>query len=445
MDTAPKLMGYPLIGVVPYMIKHGADYLKSAFHEHGDVVELKLVGPLRMFLIAHPDGVEQVLVKHHRKYLVKRPSMHLEAMMGNGLTLSNGDLWLRQRRMMQPAFHRQKIEAMHQASVIQIQAMLQRWNASSASIDLATEMERLSLSILLSTLFGAEISEADTKRIVDAVQFVLAIAGRGMFLEVPPMIPTPENLKAKAALRDLNRVIQELIDQRRRNPSSERNDLLSLLLDVRDESDNVMSEQQLRDEITAVLVAGYETTAVAMTWMFYLISQHPEVESKLLDELSTKLGRRVPSLDELAALDYMNIVISEALRVYPPFWAYTRQVVEDDEINGFRIPKGAMAVVSPYVTQKHPLFWENPEQFDPERFTKENAAGRHRFAYFPFGAGPRICIGERQAMLTLQLTLPMLMQFCSLRLVPEHTVAIHTAMTIRPKYGMMMSVEPRLQ
>jgi cytochrome P450 len=264
-----------------------------------------------------------------------------------------------------------------------------------------------------------------------------------MFLEIPPKIPTPENLRARAALRDLSETIQQLIDARRRNPSGERNDLLSLLLEARDESDAGMSEQQMRDEITAVLVAGYETTAVAMTWMFYLIAQHLPVAARLFDELATTLQGRDPSPTDLATLTYANMVIAESLRVYPPFWAYTRQVIEADVIGRYRIPAGAMAVVSPYVTHKHPRFWEDPERFDPERFSQERSLGRHRFAYFPFGSGPRICIGERQAMLTLQLTLAIVTQRLQLRFVPDRPVEIHTAMTIRPKHHMSTAVYER--
>ncbi len=271
----PGPRGYPLLGLVPSLIHGGADYLRKVSLDYGNIAQLKLLGPLRLVLVSHPDGIAHVLQSNAANYIVKRPSMHLEAMMGNGLTLSNGDLWRKQHRIMQPAFQRHKTEAQAEPTAVEVAAMLETWKSTeSEPIDLAVEMERLSLNILLRTLFGSAISPSEASRIVHAVEFVLRVAGRGMFLEVPPAIPTPENLRVKAALRDLARVIDGLIEQRRASGNGAREDLLSVLLAARDSESNAgMSERQLRDEVTSVLVAGYETTAVAMTWMFYAISQ----------------------------------------------------------------------------------------------------------------------------------------------------------------------------
>jgi cytochrome P450 len=438
---APGPKGYPLVGVVPFMIKHGAEYLLSVFQRYGDVVELRLLGPMRMFLISHPDDVEYVLRKNHRNFLVKRPSMHLEAMMGNGLTLSNGDLWVQQRRLMQPAFHRQKIEATIASTVSQVAERIGHWGAAG-SIDLASEMEQLSLQAMLGALFGSGINESETRRITDAVGLVLSVAGRGMFLEVPPFIPTPENLRVKRALKGLTQVVLGLIEQRRQDSGEEqRQDLLSLLLEAHDEAAG-MSEQQLRDEVTSLLVAGFESTAVTLTWMFYLLAQHPEVEERLRQEIRTVLGDRAPTLADLPSLEYLDQVISESMRCYPAFWAMTRQTVADDEIGGYSIPARSLIVVSPFVTHKHPGFWKEPDHFDPDRFSPERSADRHRFAYFPFGAGPRVCIGERQALMVLRLSLVTILQRYRLKPVPDHPIEIHTAMTIRPRYGMLMQVSP---
>lgn len=440
--SAPGPTGYLLIGVITPMIKHGADYLLSAFHQYGDVVQLNLLGSLRMFLISHPDDVEYVLQKNQRNYIVKRPSLHLTAMMGNGLTLSNGDLWLRQRRLMQPAFHRQKIEGLAAITARRIAETIAQWG-SGGQIDIASAMEQLSLNALLGAMFGSSIDPDATRRITRAVEFVLGVAGRGMFLEVPPFIPTPENLQVNKALNDLSQVILQLIDQRRRTVNENQSqDLLSLLLESQEDDLTGMSEQQLRDEVTAMLVAGYETTAVTMTWMFYLIAQHPEVEQKLRQEIAAVVGDRAVTFHDLPNLHYANMVILESMRNYAPFWAMTRETVADDEIRGYHIPAKSLIAVSPYVTHKHPKFWVEPDKFDPERFNEERSSGRHRFAYYPFGAGPRVCIGERQAMLIIQLTLVTVLQSYHMALVPEHPVQIHTAMTIRPKYGMLMQIIP---
>lgn len=445
MQTPPGPKGFPIIGVIPSLIKHGAEYLKATFEQYGDVAELKLLGPLRMYLISHPDHIKQVLQADNRRYVVKRPSMHLTALMGDGLTLSNGELWHRQRRLMQPAFQRQRVEAMTAATVREVARMLDRWQQQSLrQIDLAREMEKLSMGIMLGTLFSSSVSEEEANRIAQAIELVLSVAGRGMFLEIPPVIPTPENLRVKRARAALNRVILKLIEERRDDGCRQYEDLLSRLLEARDEqSQRGMSERQIRDEITAVFVAGYETTAVAMTWMFYLISQHPEVEGHLRQEVDAALSDSAPTAVCLSGLDYMNRVINESLRLWPPFWAMTREAVSEDNIGGYRIPAGSLIVVSPYVTQRHPAFWDEPEKFDPERFRPERSAGRHRFAYFPFGAGPRVCIGLPNAMLTLQTCLAMLTQRYHLELVPDHPIRVHTAMTMRPKYGMLMSLKPR--
>ena len=445
--AAPSPRGYPLLGHVPSLIRGGADYLRAIAANHGDIVELKLLGPMKMYLLSHPDYVRHVLQTNPNNYAVKRPSMHLEAMMGNGLTMSNGELWKTQHRLMQPAFQSHKIELMTDSTIGAVTAMLDEWNgrASAGPVDVAVEMEKLSLNILLRTLFGAGISAQESERIVKAVEFVLRIAGRGMFLEVPPFVPTPENLRAKQALRDLGRVIDGLIEQRRQQANAPATaDLLSLLLSARDtETGAGMSDGQIRDEVTSVLVAGYETTAVAMTWMFYAISQNPDAERLLHQELDAVLLDGRFTTEALPRLGYMQKVIQESLRLYPPFWAMTRMVVADDAVGGFKVPKGALVVVSPYVTQRHPGFWEDPERFDPMRFSEERSVGRHKLAYFPFGAGPRICIGIRNAMLTLQITLALVARQFRLTLVEGHPVAVHTAMTIRPKHGMSMNLELR--
>lgn len=371
--------------------------------------------------------------------------MHLTALMGNGLTLSNGELWHRQRRLMQPAFQRQRVEAMTAATVQEVARMLDRWQEQSPrQIDVAREMEKLSMSIMLSTLFGSSIREEEANRIAQAIEMVLGVAGRGMFLEVPPAIPTPENLRVKRARATLNGVILNLIEERRGDGCRQYEDLLSRLLEARDDqSQSGMSERQIRDEVTAVFVAGYETTAVAMTWMFYLISQHPEVEDRLRHEVDAAHPDSSLTEVEFSRLEYLNKVISESLRLWPPFWAMTREAVSADKIGGYLIPARSLIVVSPYVPQRHPAFWDEPEKFDPERFRPERSAGRHRFAYFPFGAGPRVCIGLPNALLTLQVCLALLIQRYHLELVPNHPVRVHTAMTMRPKYGMLMSLKPR--
>jgi cytochrome P450 len=408
---------------------------------------------MSMYLIAHPDHIQQVLKTNNKNYVVKRPSMHLTAMMGNGLTLSKGDLWLRQRWLVQPAFHRSKIRELAQLTSATIATVLDGWmvppagpngdDGAAAVVDVAREMERLSFTVLLTTLFGSSLGREETDRITEAVELVLRAAGRGLFLEVPPLVPTPENLRIRRALGSLRAAVGRIIAKERRSPSG-RTTLLSLLLEARDEETGAaMTEQQLYDEVISIFVAGYETTAVAMAWALHMLAQHPAVQQRLHSESRAMLAGRPIGFDDLTGLPYLGQVVSESMRIYPPFWAMTRQVVADDIVGGYRIPKGALVVVSPYVTHRHPGFWKDPTRFDPDRFGAAQSEARHKLAYFPFGAGPRFCIGERNGQLTTLLTVATIIERFSLSPVPDHEVRIHAAMTMRPKDGIRLRLARR--
>ncbi|WP_433017744.1 cytochrome P450 [Kribbella sp. CA-294648] len=444
--AAPGPKGYPVLGVTPMMIKRGADFLLEAFHTYGDVVALPLKRPTTMYLLAHPDHVQKVLVKNNAKYIVVRPSAHYNTLMGNGLTVSNGDYWRRQRRILQPAFQRRKADVMGEIITARIAAVIDGWDRRPDSkVEISHQMERISLGVLLDTLLGTSLDDRQVVRLTSSVQRVLTAAGRGMFLEIPPSWPTPENRRIKHAQQEINQVIQEIIRQRRASGPRAEQDLLSLLLEARDEaSGEVLRETELRDEITANLVAGYETTACALDWCLNLVATHPDVEERLVTEIQTALGNRRPTVSDVTAMSYLSQVINESMRLIPPFWAYTRVLLgEEETFNGHRIPPNSLIVISPWVTHHHPDFWPDPERFDPGRFTPQQTASRHRFAYFPFGAGPRVCVGMGPAQLTLQLAITMILQQYQLRLVPGHTPQPRTAMTVHPKDGIFMHTRPR--
>ncbi|WP_369276483.1 cytochrome P450 [Streptomyces sp. R11] len=444
--TIPGPKGYPLLGVTPMMIKRGADFLLESFHAYGDVVALPLKRPATMYLLAHPDHVQQVLVKNSSKYVVVRPSAHYNTLMGNGLTVSNGDYWRRQRRILQPAFQRRKTDVMSDIITARIAAVINDWEAGPDSqVEISHQMERISLGVLLDTLLGTSLDDRQVRRLTSSVQRVLTAAGKGMFLEIPPSWPTPENRRIKHAQQEINHVIHEIISQRRASGPRAEQDLLSLLLDARDETTGeALNETELRDEITANLVAGYETTACALDWCLHLVATHPQVEQRLVTEIQTALNGRRPTADDLAAMPYLGQVINESMRLIPPFWAYTRVLLGEEEcFNGHRIPPNSLIVLSPWVTHHHPQFWPDPERFDPERFAPQNTAARHRFAYFPFGAGPRVCVGMGPAQLTLQLAVAMILQQYQLRPAPGRSPQARTAMTVHPKDGIMMRVRPR--
>ena len=258
-----------------------------------------------------------------------------------------------------------------------------------------------------------------------------------------PWLPTPGNLRFKKAARELRAMVLDIIGQRRRE-GGDYGDLLSMLLAVRDEETGEgMNDEQLRDEVLTLILAGHETTATALSWIWYLLSQHPEVEAKLHAELDEVLGGRTPAMSDLNHLTYTGMVVDEAMRLYPPVWAVGRAAIDDDEIMGYRIPKGSNLLLSQWFAHRHPSFWENPARFDPERFSAERSEGRPRYAFFPFGGGPRMCIGNIFALTEAQLVLAAVAQRYRLRMVPGHRIELQPLVTLRSRYGVKVTLKPR--
>jgi cytochrome P450 len=419
------------------------------WHRYGDVVHFRILF-WPAYALYHPDHVKQVLQENHRNYNKDFFMMKVVAnqIFGNGLFTNDGDSWLHQRRLMQPSFHRKRLADFGKLMTGATVAMLERWQRtapSDAPLDIPLEMMRLTLRIAGLALFSLDLSnELDTVgRTFTAIGPLLSKYAN---LPFPPLwVPTPSNRRLQAGLNTLNTIVYAIIEERRNRPA-DRNatDLLWMLLSARDEETGEgMSDQQLRDEVMTLLLAGHETTATVLTWTWYLLSQHPEVERRLHAELDTVLLGQLPTVEHLDALPYTRMVIQEALRLYPPAFGLTRHAIAEDEIGGYRIPANSMIFVSQYCTHRHPAFWEEPEVFDPERFTPERSAGRPRFAYFPFGGGPRQCIGNTFAMMEAQLVLATVAQRYSLRLVPGHRVEPQVLITVRPRYGLPMTLHPR--
>ncbi len=405
-------------------------------------------------IILHPDGVQHVLQDNHSNYSKDTREFALFSyLMGNGLVISNGDFWLRQRRMMQPAFHRQKINALSGMICEEAQATIDRWEKTrlnGLSFNLMGEMLDLSLEMVTRALFGARLSDPDG---TIAANIAFLMEDMGYRFErpwyPPPGVPTPYNRRFTTARQYLDKIVFSLIDERRRNPDLP-GDLLSMLIQATDEGAETpdgktarMTDVQLRDEAVTLLVAGHETTASALTWTLYLLSQHPEAEARLLREVDEVLADRTPTLEDLTSMPYTRMVIDESLRLYPPGWLTFRKALADDEIGGYRIPAGTTLTLSQWATHRHPQFWQNPEVFDPERFSPERSQDRPRFAFFPFGGGPRLCIGSSFALLELQLVLPMLARRFQFELDPTRTVLTDPQVTLRPKGGMWMRLKDR--
>lgn len=438
MKEAPTPPGNPLFGLIPGVVNSRtrlATFLRLQA-EVGDVIRLEY-GPKTSYVLFHPDHVKHVLVDNQRNYPKSRDYRKLRPLMGDGLVTSGGELWVRQRKLVQPAFHPAAIGLMAEGMGEATRQMLARWETQP--LDMMHEMMDLTQRIAARSLFGADVGAA-AEAVARAVPMALDEASRRMttLVDLPKWLPTPGNLRYQAAIRELDRVVNGIIEARRRNPG-EQVDLLARLLAARDpETGEGMSDQQLRDEVMTVFLAGHETTATALTWMWYLVAGAPEVEARLHAEVDAVVAGEAPTLEEASRLTYTTQVLEEAMRLFPPVWFIKREAVEEDEVGGYRIEKSREIGIVPYVTHRHPEFWENPSAFDPDRFAPERAAGRHRFAFFPFSGGPRVCVGGHFAMLEAKIIVATVARRYRLASVPGARVEPKPSVTLRPRYGMWL-------
>jgi cytochrome P450 len=442
----PGPRGSLLLGNMREQARDRLRFQMGIHQRYGDIVRWR-VAHVTLYQVTHPDHLQHVLHDNHRNY-TKGTLFRglLSPMIGNGLFVSEGDFWLRQRRLMQPAFHRKYIAAFGQSMVEQTQTMLQHWAARprpDQPLDIAEEMMALTLNIVTRALFGADVS-ADTGVVYDAFSTTSEhLIHRFDVPWYPPeAIPTPRNRRFVASRQALDAIVFRLIDEHTAH-GEDTGDLLSLLIHARDEETGAtMNRMQLRDEVMTLLLAGHETTANALTWGWYLVSQHPDVERRLHSELRAVLGGRAPGAEDLPNLPYTRMVVEESLRMYPPVWATHRQAIADDEIGGYHIPAGTILDLVAYVTHHRPDVWENPEVFDPERFSPERSKGRSRYAFNPFSAGPRQCIGLGFAMTEAQIVLATVAQRYRLELPAGQQVVPFPQLTLRPRDGLPMLLHP---
>jgi cytochrome P450 len=386
-----------------------------------------------------------VLVTNHRNFHKGRGLERAKMLLGEGLLTSEGDFHLRQRRLAQPAFHRQRVTAYGATMATYAAARRDRWRPGE-TIDAHREMMALTLAIVGKTLFDADV-EHEAAEIGAALATTFESFQFGFFLpfgELLERLPLPATLRFRKARARLDATIYRLIEERRR-AGGDRGDLLSMLLLAQDtEGDGGrMTDVQLRDEAMTIFLAGHETTANAMTWTWYLLSQHPDVEACVHAEIDAALGGRLPSADDLPLLPYTRMVLAESMRLYPPAWIVGRRALGPFDANGYTIPARSIVLLSPYTMHRDPRWFPEPERFDPERFTPERQSERPKFAYFPFGGGPRVCIGEQFAWMEGVLLLATIAQRWRLRLVPGHPIALQPIITLRPKHGIRVIVEAR--
>ncbi|MGB7437995.1 MAG: cytochrome P450 [Candidatus Acidiferrum sp.] len=417
-------------------------FMSRVAREYGDIVCLRFLH-FRTYLLFHPDQIEDVIVNSARKFIkgrVLRANRHL---FGNGLLTSEGEFWLRQRRMMQPAFHRNRIANYAGTMAGCATRLAESWRPGQ-QIDLHDAMMRLTLQIVGKTLFHADV-ERDAPLVGENLQVLLEHTfDFRRLLITPHWLPTRRNLKAQRAVRNLTQIIDHIIQQRR-NSNEDTGDLLSLLIHAQDEDGSRMTTQQLRDEALTLFLAGHETTASTLSWTWWLLVQNSRVEEKLHAELDSVLNGRTPTLEDLPRLPYVSHIISESLRLYPPAWAMARLAIEDHALGDYPVSKGTGIAAVTWVVHRDPRWYEKPEQFLPERWDSDLLKKIPRFAYFPFGYGPRQCIGNSFALMEAALVLATIAQHFRFTLVPGHLVVPLASLTLRPRYGLHVQLESRAQ
>jgi len=418
-------------------------FFEDAARRYGDVVYYRL-GRERVFLLRRPEHVQEVLVTRQHDFAKGRGLQWARLFLGDGLLTSEPPLHTRQRRLSQPAFHRARIASYAALMVDHASRAGERWG-DGAVVDLVPEMSALTLGIAGKALFDADV-EGDAEAIGRSLTAIMRLFPRFTlpFAELVHRLPLPSNLRFRRARASLDATIYRLIDERRRS-GADHGDLLSMLVQARDEEGDGgrMSDVQLRDELMTLLLAGHETTANALSWTFYLLSQHPEAEAALHGELDAVLGGRPPAFEDLPLLRRTEAVFAESMRLYPPAPMLGRRAMRDVVIGEYTIPARAIVLVSPWLTHRDPRLFPDPLRFDPGRWTPEARAGRARFAYFPFGGGARQCIGESFAWMEGTLVLATIARRWRLRLVTGHPVVPQALMTLRPRYGMRMVLERR--
>ena len=408
--------------------------------EYGDIVGIRVLN-FRNVFINHPDLIEEVLVTHPRRYVKGRVLRANRHVFGQGLLTSEGDVWLRQRRLAQPAFHRGRIASYAATMVEYTQRLLEGWRGGEER-DAHQEMMRLTLQIVAKTLFDADVAR-DTRDVGKSLELLLELgANFRRTLFVPHWVPTPTNLRIKREIAFIEGILYRIIGERRAS-GRDTGDLLSMLLHAQDEDGSRMTDAQLRDETITLFLAGHETTASTLSWTWWLLAQNPTVEAKLHAELDAVLAGRAPSLDDLAKLPYTGNVITESLRLYPAAWGLARIAVEDHELAGYPIRKGMGIAMAQWVVHRDPRWYDAPLEFRPERWENDFIKTIPRFAYFPFGGGPRQCIGNAFAVMEATLILATIAQKFRLRLVPGHPVVPLASITLRPRHGVRVTLESR--
>jgi cytochrome P450 len=441
----PGPKGAPIMGVMRDFNHDQLSFIERCRDEYGDVVWMRFLYVPAIFLY-HPDDVEYVLVTNAKNFIksMSLRSNFFQRLVGNGLLTSQGEEWKRQRRLSQPAFHRERVASYGQVMVDYTARLTAKWNVGE-NRDIHRDMMRLTLEIVVQCLFSADVS-SDVDHVGSTLKELVrpfaSQATLGWILN--NRLPTPTHLRFHALAKKIDRVVYRIISERRAS-GEDKGDLLSMLLAARDEDGSQMNDRQLRDEVMTLFLAGHETTALTLAWTWYLLGTHPEVEKKFHTEIDEVLGGRAATMADLSQLKYTEQIAKECMRLYPPAYGLGREAINDCEIGGYPVPAGTQVFMFQWATQRDPRYYDEPEAFRPERWTEDFIEQLPKYAYFPFGGGPRVCIGASFAMMEIILCLAAIGQKFRLEIDREHPVSIFPAMSLRPKDGIRVGVRSRVE
>lgn len=440
LPPGPK--GNLILGVMPEFNRDTLGFIERC-RDYGDVVGMRFLY-LTVYFLYHPDDIEYVVSTNAKNFIKARNfrSPFFQRLVGNGLLTSEHEEWKRQRRLAQPAFHRQRINSYGEVMVEYAERMISKWS-SGEERDIHREMMRLTLEIVVKTLFNADVSaDADTVGRVLS-QIVKPFASQATLKWIMDnRLPTAAHRKFNRDAQEIDAIVYRIIAERRES-DRDQGDLLSMLLQAQDEDGSQMSDKQLRDEVMTLFLAGHETTALTLSWAWYLLAYNPETERKFHEELDDVLGGRLPTMEDLPRLKYCERIAKESMRLYPPAYGLGRESIEECEIGGFRMPAKTQVFMFQWVTQRDPRFFDEPERFNPDRWTEEFSNSLPKYAYFPFGGGPRFCIGNSFAMMEIVLVLATIGRRFRLTLAPDQSVTLLPAMSLRPRDGIRMNVARR--
>ncbi|HEX8889064.1 MAG TPA: cytochrome P450 [Pyrinomonadaceae bacterium] len=444
IPQGPK--GNFFLGVMPEFNRDSLAFMEMLARDYGDIVRARFLY-VPAYFIYHPDHIEEVLATNNKNFIkpLSFRTPFFNRLLGNGLLTSEGDFWRRQRRLAQPAFHRERINGYGQMMVRDALRMIETWKEGETR-DIHHDMMRLTMEIVTHTLFNVDVTD-DAEKVASAISSLVEPFGSQATLKwiVDNRLPTPGNRRFHKTAAQLDEVVYRIIAQRRASGNKDQGDLLSMLLQAHDEDGSHMTDQQLRDEVITLFLAGQETTALVLTWSWYLLSRHPEAETKFRQELDEVIGEREPVAADMPRLKFTEMIVKESMRLYPPAYAIGREAVKDCEIGGYFVPSGMQVFMPTWVVQKDARFFTAPREFKPERWTPEFTSSLPKYAYFPFGGGPRLCIGNSFAMMEIVLLMASIAQKFRLELAPNQKVTIQPAMSLRPLDGLKMVLRKRMK